>query len=142
MCQSKRGLWSFFFLAKIKLPFDDIPYIQMMPLNLTFTEMTVNIIRQEKYKNQLMWGWGLGWGHYAAMTCIYIIVLHKSSFCNQQVELMPCKVWQGRPLRQKKRVEKGASIFAFCRGTDGASVIHMHEAGGCQPITLTLAMVL
>lgn len=55
---------------------------------------------------------------------------------------MPCKVWQGRPLRQKKRAEKEACAFAFCSGTDGAYVIHMHEAGGCQPITLTLAMEL
>ncbi len=43
---------------------------------------------------------------------------------------------------QKKRAEKEACAFAFCCGTDGASVIHMHEAGGCQPITLTLAMEL
>lgn len=76
------------------------------------------------------------------MTCISIIVLHKSSLCDQQVELMPCKVWQGRPFSQKKRAEKEACVFAFCSRTDGASVIHMHEAGGCQPITLTLAMQL
>ena len=92
------------------------------------------------YESQLWWGGGLGWGLCAAMTCISIMVLHKSSLCDQQVELMPCKVWQGRPLRQKKRGEKEACGFAFCSGTDGASVIHMHEAGGCQPITLTLAM--
>lgn len=71
------------------------------------------------------------------MTCISITVLHKSSLCDQQVELMPCKVWQGCPLRQKKRAEKEACKFAFSSRADGASAIHMHEAYGCQPITLT-----
>lgn len=38
---------------------------------------------------------------------------------------------------KKREQRKRACVFAFCSGTDGASVIHMHEAGGCQPITLT-----
>lgn len=89
-----------------------------------------------------VWGWwgGVVWGLSVTMTCISIMVLRKSSLCNQQVELMTCKVWQGCPLKQKKRAKKEACAFAFCSGADGASVIHMHEAGGCQPITLTLAM--
>ena len=36
--------------------------------------------------------------------------------------------------------EKEACAFAFSSPADGASVIHMNEGDGCQPITLTPAM--
>lgn len=50
---------------------------------------------------------------------------------------MPCEVWQRCPLRQRKSRE---SCLCFGIMQRSRWTVHMHEVGGCQPITLTLAM--
>lgn len=86
-------------------------------------------------------GWGLGCGIFLWEWLAFLLwfCINRHSATNKWNW---CHVRSGRVALwgRKREPEKEACVFAFCSGADGASVIHMHEAGGCQPITLTLVI--
>ena len=66
-----------------------------------------------KLKHWLWWSW-MTLVFCVAISCLSIMVLHKSALCDQQVELILCEVWKPWPLRLRKEKKNERKKAGLC----------------------------